>query len=232
MSYVLRGHSRLPVKILACAAVIAAGLGSATVAPGVLASNQARSQTLMRVSNFGQMSTRVFHADGDWTLQYSTTCRGSSTNFSITSYHSSGEYGDLIENLITRHLSKTQYEHDGGDWYLVIDGDCPWNLSVTGSGRPASTKPPAGKILLSVSATGTMSTRTFSPKGDWAISYLMTCQGTTTNFSITSYKDSQYDSLLENLITSRLNKTQFLHVRGRYYLKIDSDCPWKVTVRG
>jgi hypothetical protein len=160
------------------------------------------------------------------------SCRSGTTNFSIVTYQSDGTYGSLLENLITKRLSKTQYEHDSGDWYLVIDGDCPWKVKVTGSGRPASTRGPSGRTLLSVSANGTMSTRTFTTRGNWAISYSMSCHATTTNFSITTYKDNQYDELLENLIAGHLNKTQFLHVGGKYYLKIDGSCPWRVTVKG
>jgi len=219
------------LTIVATAALFAAG----RVAPSqasALTHAMSRNTALLNVSNFGRMSTQVFHADGDWTIQYSMSCKSGTTNFSITTYQSDGTYGDLLENLITKRLSKTQYEHNSGDWYLVIDGDCPWRVKVTGSGRSASTRSPKGRTLLSVSGTGTMSTRTFTAKGNWAISYSMSCRGDTANFSIVSYKDNQYNALLENLIVGRISKTQFLHVGGKYYLKIDGSCPWRVTVKG
>jgi len=179
------------------------------------------------------METRTFHASSEWTIQYSMTCRSDTANFSIVTYHGDGSYGDLLENLITKRISKTQYIHEGGDWYLKIDGDCPWRVRVTGAGKPASTRPPGGKTLLAVSATGTMSTKKFTARADWTISYTFTCRAETSNFSITTYHgNNQYGDLLENLITKRLNKTQYLHERGSWYLKIDGGCPWPVTVRG
>jgi zinc-ribbon domain len=207
--------------------------GGQPTATSVPVSNPVVSGPLLDVAGTGRMTTPVFRADADWTVKYGMACQSDTSNFSVTTYHADNSYGDLLENLVTRQINKTQYIHDSGEWYLVVEGDCPWRVSVAGQGQPASFKPNQGQVLLDTSGTGTQSTQRFTATGNWEIHYSFACQADTANFSITSYQgDGTYGDLLENLVTKNLDKTQYIHKSGTWYLKIEGDCPWRVTVHG
>jgi hypothetical protein len=93
-------------------------------------------QVLLNVSGSGTKSTQSFTAGGDWTLNYSYDCsnfddRG---NFQVYIYNSDGSMSD--ENTGVNELgaggTDTEYYHSGGSYYLEVNSECTWKITVKG----------------------------------------------------------------------------------------------------
>jgi hypothetical protein len=82
----------------------------------------------------GAASTSTFSVSSEWTLAWSYNCGsfGSRGNFIVSIYSSDGSTnpGDG-PNQIGESGSSTESYHQGGEYYLEINSECAWHVTVT-----------------------------------------------------------------------------------------------------
>jgi hypothetical protein len=93
-------------------------------------------QTLLNISGSGSKTTESFTAAGDWNLIWSYDCSNFDTqgNFQVTAYDPSGQPDFSINpvNELGASGSDTEYYHQGGTYYLVVNSECNWTVTVKG----------------------------------------------------------------------------------------------------
>jgi hypothetical protein len=111
---------------------------------------------------------------------------------------------------------------------------------VVAAVAPPSAKPsvaPAGpKVLLDKTGNGTSKTAIFQTSGEWTITYYFDCTGfgQAGNFQIYVYDGSSgLKDLPVNSLSLKGSDTVNEHnLSGPYYLEMNSECDWHVTVSG
>lgn len=112
----------------------------------------------------------------------------------------------------------------------------PASQSATASTTPPQSKPTPAKVRLRQSGSGTQTTKTFTvTKDEWSIKYSFDCSsfGQSGNFQLYVYQGGKD---LADVAANDLKKsgaaTSFEHGAGRYYITVNSECDWKIKVRG
>lgn len=102
----------------------------------------------------------------------------------------------------------------------------------------ATTPPPAvPQQLLDITGSGTKTTQKFTAAGDWDMAWSYDCSsfGYQGNFIVTPTGEDNNPSLA-NQSVNQLGKSghdvEHYHHGGTYYLSINSECSWHVTVAG
>lgn len=106
-------------------------------------------KVIAKWSGSGQMSTRPFHVDGPWELQWNTA-KG---YFSATLHRMSGSGSKLA--LLANGMesgSSSSYQPAGGDFYIEFSGMQPWSARVVSVPSPQTAEHPteAEEPLLNV----------------------------------------------------------------------------------
>ncbi|HEU4966408.1 MAG TPA: G5 domain-containing protein [Candidatus Saccharimonadales bacterium] len=89
---------------------------------------------LLDTSGNGIQTTQKFTTTGDWTLNYTYDCSsfGFKGNFQVYIYNGDGSIGDVAANELGMSGSNIQYEHGAGTYYLEINSECSWHVTVKG----------------------------------------------------------------------------------------------------
>ena len=111
----------------------------------------------------------------------------------------------------------------------------PSQSAQAASAPPAT--PAVMQTLLDVSGSGTKSTQKFTAGGDWDLNWSYDCSnfGAQGNFQVMIY-DGSGSLSFSNAMVNQLGKSgsdvEHYHNSGTYYLEVNSECKWHVTVKG
>lgn len=103
--------------------------------------------------------------------------------------------------------------------------------------QPSSPTPPQPQTLLDISGQGNKQTQKFTTSGDWTLTYNYDCSqaGGTGNFMVDIYNDDgtpdTSDTSVNELGASGTD-IEYYYDAGTFYLSINSECSWHVTVKG
>jgi len=93
-------------------------------------------QTLLDISGSGSKTTESFTAAGAWNLIWSYDCSnfGSKGNFQVFIYDGNGNmsFDNPGVNQLGASGSDTDYYHVGGTYYLEVNSECSWHVTVKG----------------------------------------------------------------------------------------------------
>lgn len=130
----------------------------------------------------------------------------------------------------------------GGLLLLVIIIAVATNAGKSATGSPSSSPAATGtakvaQVLLDETGTGVKSTNKFTAGGDWDIVWSYDCTkfaGGTGNFQIYIYgKDSSdLKGVGANELGAKGNDVNHQHDTGTFFLQMNSECAWHVTVKG
>ena len=104
-------------------------------------------------SGGGGQTTEVFTVAGDWDLRWSYDCSPSLRNWfrqinpcaydlsvrQMSDCHVSLENQGVNQNGVKDH--GLVHYHTGGEFYLVVESDGPWTVTISGSGRASGVGP-------------------------------------------------------------------------------------------
>ncbi len=112
----------------------------------------ANDKVIARWSGSGDMTTRPFHVDGPWELQWDTA-KG---YFSATLHRKTGQEIATLANGMEAG-SSSSYQPSGGDFYIEFGGMQTWNAKVVAvpTGPTTETSPDDQEPLLDVSGDQT-----------------------------------------------------------------------------
>jgi hypothetical protein len=100
----------------------------------------------------------------------------------------------------------------------------------------ASVAPAGPKVLLDKTGSGTSKTAIFQTTGEWEIDYTFDCTnfGQTGNFQIYVFDGgSSLVDIPANALALKGSDTVYEHnLSGPYYLEMNSECNWRVIVKG
>jgi hypothetical protein len=93
-------------------------------------------QTLLDVSGSGSKTTAKFTAASDWDLNYTYDCSnfGDQGNFQVMIYNGDGSmsFDNVAVNELGASGTDVEHYHKGGTYYLVVNSECKWKVSVKG----------------------------------------------------------------------------------------------------
>lgn len=105
--------------------------------------------------------------------------------------------------------------------------------STAASSAPA---PAATKVLLDLPGSGIKQSQKFTAAGDWDLEWSYDCtsfSGGTGNFQIYVYNsDNSPVDVAANALGAKGSDVSHQHAGGTYYLKMNSECTWRVVVKG
>jgi hypothetical protein len=108
-------------------------LPSSTVAPVMPAMG---TSTLLVLTGSGSKSTHVLTVPKEWSLEWSYDCSNfmaSGGNFQVFIYNSDGSPAEVNGlNQLGSRGGDTEYYHQGGSLYFVINSECRWTIKVLG----------------------------------------------------------------------------------------------------
>ena len=91
-------------------------------------------------------------------------------------------------------------------------------------------------MLLDVTGTGIKSTNKFTAAGDWDLTWSYDCSafGSNGNFAVALYGQNSNDvrGILVNELGAKGNDVTHQHDAGTFFLQMNSECAWHVTVTG
>jgi hypothetical protein len=88
---------------------------------------------LLSLSGSGTKSTQALSVPQEWGLAWTYDCSsfGPKGNFIVSVYNSDGTPSDVSGvNQLGRSGSDTEYFHQGGNLYFVINSECRWTIRV------------------------------------------------------------------------------------------------------
>jgi hypothetical protein len=109
--------------------------------------------------------------------------------------------------------------------------------SVAAPAQPAPAQASGPQSLLKISGSGTKSTAKFTAAGDWDINWSYDCSnfGTQGNFIVTIFNGDGSMSF-SNTGVNQLGRSgadvDHYHNGGTFYLSVNSECKWKIEVKG
>lgn len=89
---------------------------------------------MLDISGSGSKSTQTFTVASSWQMKWSYDCSsfGDQGNFQVYVYTSGGSLS--FENAGVNQLgnggSDIEYYHTGGSYYLEVNSECNWHLTV------------------------------------------------------------------------------------------------------
>lgn len=95
----------------------------------------------------------------------------------------------------------------------------------------------APQVLLSIKGSGTKTTQSFTAAGAWDLSYTYDCSGFDDqgNFQVYVYNNDgsmSFENAPVNELGSGGSDVEHYHTGGTFYLEVNSECSWSVTVKG
>jgi hypothetical protein len=96
---------------------------------------------------------------------------------------------------------------------------------------------PAPQVLLSIKGSGTKTTQSFTAAGAWDLSYTYDCSnfGGQGNFQVMVYNNDgslSFENAPVNELGASGSDVEHYHTGGTFYLEVNSECSWSVTVKG
>lgn len=97
--------------------------------------------------------------------------------------------------------------------------------------------PPVPQTLLDLSGSGTKTTQKFTAAGDWDLAWSYDCSnfGYQGNFIVSVYNGDGTMSFTNSGI-NQLGKSgsdvDHYHQGGTFYLQVNSECKWKINIKG
>jgi hypothetical protein len=91
--------------------------------------------TLLVVEGSGSKSTQSVTVPRQWELVWKYDCSnfGQQGNFMVFIYNSNGTIAEPNGvNQLGIRGSDTEYYHQGGTFYFVVNSECSWNINVIG----------------------------------------------------------------------------------------------------
>lgn len=93
-------------------------------------------RSLLKLSGSGTKSTQTVTVPGEWQLAWKYDCSNFGVpqgNFIVSIYNSDGTPSEAgLVNQIGRSGSDTEYYHQGGTVYFVVNSECRWSIHVIG----------------------------------------------------------------------------------------------------
>ncbi len=90
----------------------------------------------LNISGSGSKSTQTFTVGKSWTLDWTYDCSnfGSKGNFQVYVYDSNGNisFDNSGVNQLGSSGADTEYYHTAGSYYLEVNSECNWTISVKG----------------------------------------------------------------------------------------------------
>ena len=141
-----------------------------------------------------------------------------------------GETGSELDAFGLGH--GTEYMHQGGTFYLTVDSGCAWSLNVYAS--HGSWGPAAGnRVVMGTSGSGIHQTQWFTVPSEWQLRWSFNCRafGGSGNFiaDINSRSGPTTMPGVNELTTSDWG-LEYMHQGGRFYLSVNSECSWHISV--
>jgi len=101
----------------------------------------------------------------------------------------------------------------------------------------AATPPAAQQSLLDISGSGTKSTQKFTAAGDWDLNWTYNCKnfGNQGNFQVFVYNgdgSTSFQNSPVNQLGASGTDVEHYHNGGTFYLQVNSECNWKIQVKG
>ncbi len=98
---------------------------------------QAAPQVLLNIKGNGTKTTQTFITAGAWDLSYTYDCSNFGAqqgNFIVYVYNSDGSMSlsNTGVNQLGKSGSDVNHYHTGGSFYLTINSECAWTVTVTG----------------------------------------------------------------------------------------------------
>jgi len=110
--------------------------------------------------------------------------------------------------------------------------------TVAAPAQPAQAQAPAApQMLLSISGSGSKTTAKFTAASDWDLNWSYDCSkfGYQGNFQVFVYNGDGSMSF-SNSGVNQLGKSgadvEHYHTGGTFYLEVNSECSWKIQVKG
>ena len=103
---------------------------------------------------------------------------------------------------------------------------------------PVVQKPaPQPTVQLSISGSGSKSTQTFTVGKSWTLDWTYDCSnfGGKGNFQVFVYTadgSMSFDNSGVNQLGASGADTEYYHTAGSYYLEVNSECNWTISVKG
>ena len=89
---------------------------------------------MLDVSGSGSKSTQTFTVSDSWQMKWSYDCSsfGDRGNFQVYIYTSDGamSFDNNGVNQLGSSGSDTEYYHTGGSYYLEVNSECSWHITV------------------------------------------------------------------------------------------------------
>lgn len=180
-------------------------------------------------------STRLFTVSAsDWQLQWRYNCRasGSKGNFIVDVMSRSGDDQGGGVNELGMGGHGTEYMHQGGTFYLVIDSGCAWAINVYashGSWGPGA----GGTTVMRSSGDGQHQTQFFTVPSEWQLRWSFNCRrfGGSGNFIVDIASRSGPTTMPGvNELTTTDSGIEYMHQGGKFYLSVNSECTWNIAV--
>lgn len=92
-------------------------------------------QTVLNISGSGSKSTQTFTVGDSWQMQWSYDCSvfGYQGNFQVSISTADGGFTpNQGVNQLGASGSDTEYYHSGGTYYLEVNSECSWHITVIG----------------------------------------------------------------------------------------------------
>lgn len=109
--------------------------------------------------------------------------------------------------------------------------------STAGTQKTTSKPPTEPKVLLDISGNGTKQTQQFTAAGNWDLTWSYDCSsfGAQGNFIVAVFNSDgseNFDNSAVNQLGAKGSDVQHYYQGGKFYLNINSECSWHLSVKG
>ncbi len=130
------------------------------------------------------------------------------------------------------------------DLFLSLPTEIPSDTAKISPPTQATPSKPAPTMqartketLLSISGSGTKSTKKFTVVGEWDLNWSYHCSDSGMNgifqvYIYDNYGNPSFSNGLINQSGASGSDTQYYHNPGTYYLEVNSMCSWTIEVKG
>jgi len=178
-------------------------------------------------------SSRLFHISAsEWQMKWQFNCHGSRDNFIVDVLDQSGNDQGTGVNELSTGGHGTEYMHQGGTFYLTINSGCAWAIHVYAA--HGSWGPNGGnKIVDREAGSGQHQSRLFRVPSEWQMRWSFDCRsfGSSGNFIVDVASQKGFTTIpgVNELATSD-SGTEYMHQGGTFYLRVNSECSWKIAI--
>lgn len=207
-----------------------------------------RYKTVLTLSRHGDAISHKFTVSSPWHIiwrYHCTSADGGKGPFEVNIYKPNGDdsQSDYGPAKFGKHGHGVKIEHDGGKYYFKVISTCSWTIKIKArhgreGARPSSKATnKSTHTIIDRKGSDTGQTRRFHVKDGWHLVWEFNCNayGSRGNFIVNVYQSNgdpnYYDSGPNKLAWSGTGDTREPR-GGHLYLKVISECHWRVSVVG